>query len=86
MKLKKKTAHTPVGKVKNLLSSLFDRNVDKRTKWMVIGVVAYILSPIDLVPDFVPVAGYIDDVLLPVILFVVERMISAAHEKNQLEG
>jgi uncharacterized membrane protein YkvA (DUF1232 family) len=27
-------------------------------------VVAYALSPIDLIPDFVPVLGYIDDVLL----------------------
>lgn len=27
-------------------------------------VVAYALSPIDLVPDFIPVLGYVDDVLL----------------------
>jgi uncharacterized membrane protein YkvA (DUF1232 family) len=27
-------------------------------------VVAYALSPIDLVPDFIPVLGYLDDVLL----------------------
>lgn len=27
-------------------------------------VVAYALSPIDLIPDFIPVLGYIDDVLL----------------------
>lgn len=27
-------------------------------------VVAYALSPIDLIPDFVPVLGYVDDVLL----------------------
>lgn len=28
------------------------------------GVVAYACSPIDLVPDFIPVLGYLDDVLL----------------------
>jgi uncharacterized membrane protein YkvA (DUF1232 family) len=28
------------------------------------GVAAYALSPIDLIPDFVPVVGYLDDVLL----------------------
>jgi uncharacterized membrane protein YkvA (DUF1232 family) len=27
-------------------------------------VVAYALSPIDLIPDFIPVVGYLDDVLL----------------------
>jgi len=32
--------------------------------------VAYALSPIDLVPDFIPVLGYLDDViLLPVFVF-----------------
>ena len=27
-------------------------------------VVAYALSPIDLIPDFIPVLGYVDDVLM----------------------
>jgi uncharacterized membrane protein YkvA (DUF1232 family) len=30
----------------------------------VVFVVAYALSPIDLIPDFIPVLGYVDDVLL----------------------
>jgi uncharacterized membrane protein YkvA (DUF1232 family) len=37
-------------------------------------VVAYALSPIDLVPDFIPVLGYLDDViLLPVLIWLVVR-------------
>ena len=32
--------------------------------------VAYALSPIDLIPDFIPVIGYLDDVLLLPILIV----------------
>lgn len=39
-----------------------------QTPWyarlVVAGVVAYALSPIDLIPDFVPVLGYLDDLLL----------------------
>ena len=41
---------------------------DPRTPWyakVVAGaVVAYALSPIDLIPDFIPVLGYLDDLLL----------------------
>lgn len=33
-------------------------------KLFVAGVVAYALSPIDLIPDFVPVLGYLDDLIL----------------------
>ncbi len=43
---------------------------DPRTPWyarlLVAGIAAYALSPIDLVPDFIPIIGYLDDlVLLP---------------------
>lgn len=41
---------------------------DPRTPWgpklLCAFVVAYALSPIDLIPDFVPILGYVDDVLL----------------------
>lgn len=39
-------------------------------------VVAYALSPIDLIPDFIPVIGYLDDVLLvPLGLWIAMRLI-----------
>jgi uncharacterized membrane protein YkvA (DUF1232 family) len=55
---------------------------DPRTPWyarlVVAGVVAYALSPIDLIPDFVPVLGYLDDlVLLPLGIALALRMIPA---------
>lgn len=41
---------------------------DPRTPWyvkfLVGGIVAYAYSPIDLIPDFVPVLGYLDDLIL----------------------
>jgi uncharacterized membrane protein YkvA (DUF1232 family) len=41
---------------------------DPRTPWfaraLALAVAAYALSPIDLIPDFVPVLGYLDDVIL----------------------
>jgi len=33
-------------------------------KLFVAGIVAYAFSPIDLIPDFVPVLGYLDDLIL----------------------
>ena len=37
---------------------------------------AYALSPIDLVPDFIPVLGYLDDVLLlPGLIWLAVRMV-----------
>ncbi len=41
---------------------------DPRTPWyakaLAAGLVAYALSPIDLIPDFIPVLGYLDDLLI----------------------
>ena len=42
-------------------------------------VVAYALSPIDLIPDFVPVLGYLDDlIIVPLGLALVLRLVPAA--------
>ena len=53
---------------------------DPRTPWpakLLAGlVVAYALSPIDLIPDFIPVLGYLDDLLLiPAGIWLVLRLI-----------
>jgi uncharacterized membrane protein YkvA (DUF1232 family) len=36
--------------------------------WMVLGTLLYIFSPFDIAPDFIPVIGQIDDVLVLTIL------------------
>ena len=48
-------------------------------KWIAIVVVAYALSPIDLIPDFIPVLGYLDDViLLPLGIWLALRLMPPA--------
>lgn len=52
--------------------------------------VAYALSPIDLIPDFIPVLGYLDDVLLlPVLIALTVRFIPRdvlERNRRQAEG
>ena len=47
-------------------------------KLFIAGIVAYALSPIDLIPDFIPVLGFLDDiVLLPLGVTLALKMIPA---------
>jgi uncharacterized membrane protein YkvA (DUF1232 family) len=55
---------------------------DPRVPWyakaLAVGIVGYALSPIDLIPDFIPVLGYLDElVLLPLGIMAVRTMIPA---------
>ena len=54
--------------MKKQIQALYMASRDPRTpfaaKCLIIIVVAYALSPIDLIPDFIPVLGYLDDLLL----------------------
>jgi uncharacterized membrane protein YkvA (DUF1232 family) len=60
--------------------SLYLAARDPRTPWyaklFAAAVVAYALSPLDLIPDFIPVIGYLDDILLvPLGLWIAVRLI-----------
>lgn len=53
---------------------------DPRVPWYAKGlaaaVAAYALSPIDLIPDFIPVLGYLDDlIIVPIGIILVVRMV-----------
>jgi uncharacterized membrane protein YkvA (DUF1232 family) len=48
-------------------------------KLFVAGIVAYAFSPIDLIPDFVPVLGYLDDLtLIPIGIALTIRMVPSS--------
>jgi uncharacterized membrane protein YkvA (DUF1232 family) len=56
---------------------------DPRTPWYarlaILSVVGYALSPIDLIPDFIPVLGLVDDLLiLPLAIVLTIKLIPAA--------
>lgn len=53
---------------------------DPRVPWYAklaaLGIAVYALSPIDLVPDFIPVLGYLDElILLPLAIWLVLKLI-----------
>jgi uncharacterized membrane protein YkvA (DUF1232 family) len=71
------------GKLKRETYALYLAYRDPRTPWparlLAAVVVAYALSPIDLIPDPIPVLGYLDDlVLVPLGLALALRMIPPA--------
>ncbi len=66
--------------MKQEAAALYHACRDPRTPWYAralgIGVIAYALSPIDLIPDFIPLLGLIDDlVIVPLGVLAVRAMI-----------
>jgi uncharacterized membrane protein YkvA (DUF1232 family) len=70
---------------------------DPRVPWyakaLAAGIVGYAFSPIDLIPDFIPLLGYLDElVLLPLGIMAVRAMIpgevlaECRERANRLEG
>ncbi len=67
-------------RVKNKIKILFFALSDPNCPWYAKGfgyvVFAYALSPIDLIPDFIPILGYLDDVLLlPIGIWVFIKLV-----------
>ena len=68
--------------IKRDVHALYLASRDPRVPWyakaLAIVVAGYALSPIDLIPDFVPVLGYLDDlILVPAGIWLVVRLIPA---------
>lgn len=53
-----------------------DRRVSVTDKLLVAGAIAYIVMPIDLIPDFIPFLGEVDDVFL--LILALQRLVANA--------
>lgn len=66
----------------------FYRNAIRNPKyrnWIILGTLAYVLSPFDISPDFFPLAGQIDDFLLLSIMLTEVSQIIVGNIKNKKE-
>ncbi len=66
--------------IKRDVHALYLAARDPRTPWFAkafaLAIAAYALSPIDLIPDFIPVLGYLDEViLLPLAIALAIRLV-----------
>jgi uncharacterized membrane protein YkvA (DUF1232 family) len=69
-------------RLKAEVMALYYAAQDPRVPWTARGVMllalGYALSPIDLIPDFIPVLGYLDDLLiLPALIALALRLVPA---------
>jgi uncharacterized membrane protein YkvA (DUF1232 family) len=52
---------------------LADTRVPRRHKALLAGLLGYLASPLDLIPDFIPVIGQLDDVLIAAVVLPTVR-------------
>lgn len=69
-----------ISEIPNFLKLLYglitDSRVNNIDKLVVAGAIAYILLPLDIIPDFIPFLGEVDDVFL--LILALQRLISNA--------
>ena len=69
--------------IKRDVHALYLASRDPRVPWyakaLAVAVAGYALSPIDLIPDFIPFLGYLDDIIIvPLGIMLVVRLIPPA--------
>jgi uncharacterized membrane protein YkvA (DUF1232 family) len=76
----KRTVMGTITELPNFLRLLYGLITDKRVnavdKLVVAGAIAYILLPVDIIPDFIPFLGEVDDVFL--LIMALQRLIANA--------
>lgn len=70
-------------RLKRDVAALWFAYRDARTPWaakiLTVLIVAYALSPIDLIPDFIPILGYLDElILLPAAVWLALHMLPSS--------
>jgi uncharacterized membrane protein YkvA (DUF1232 family) len=75
---------------RTLIHALFDRRAPLRARLVAFAVLFYAVWPFDIIPDVIPIAGWIDDmIIVPLGLWLAFRMIPddvLADARRKVEG
>ncbi len=87
MTLKEKAKSLKI-EIPTIFLSLKDKDTPTLAKILCAIIVAYALSPIDLIPDFIPILGFLDDViLLPFLISIAIKLIPQdVYERNKIKS
>lgn len=73
--------------VRIVRSVISDRSAPLDVRLVLVGVLAWILSPVDLIPEFIPVLGPLDDVVVAVVAMrYVRRRLGVADLSKRWRG
>lgn len=63
---------------------LMEERVTNQTKAFILGVIAYVMLPIDIIPDFIPVIGFVDDLIL--VVFALDQILKHTDQQILLDN
>ncbi|MBU1107777.1 MAG: DUF1232 domain-containing protein [Candidatus Riflebacteria bacterium] len=73
-------------KVHGYLDVVKNEETPLSAKVLLIAAVAYFLWPFDLIPDFIPIIGYLDDlIIVPLLIWLAFRQIEAEKQRRLVE-
>lgn len=73
-------------KLRYYRSLISDKRTPRISKILLIISIYYLLSPIDLIPDFIPVLGQIDDIIIITLLAGIALYLVPENLKNEIRS
>ena len=74
------------GKIHGYLELVKNEETPLSAKILLVAAIAYFLWPFDLIPDFIPIIGYLDDlIIVPFLIWLAFKQIEADKQRRLAE-